>query len=110
VIRFLIDEQLPPALADHLIGEGYSAEHVNALGGGPPADIEIWLEAIARRAVIISKDQDFVSLVQSDPTGPQVVWIRLGNVTNTALWGSLKPLLREITAALEAGERLIEIR
>jgi predicted nuclease of predicted toxin-antitoxin system len=110
VLRFLIDEQLPPALADHLSGEGYPSEHVYALGNRPLTDMEICSAAIARCAVIVTKDQDFVALAKRNPSGPQVVWIRLGNVTNAALWKSLRPLLLEILEGLEAGERLIEVR
>ncbi len=76
---------------------------------GVPTDREIWSYAIETAAVIVSKDEDFVSLVRENPAGAQVVWIRLGNVTNRALWKALEPLLPEIIEGLEAGERLIEI-
>ena len=41
--------------------------------------------------------------------GPQVVWIRLGNISNIALWQAIEPLLDEIIRALNAGEELIEV-
>ena len=107
--RFIIDAQLPPALADHLNAKGMEAEHVNRIGLGAASDAAIWQRAIASRAVLITKDRDFAELATHLPNGTQVVWIRLGNVTNEVLWRSLEPLLPEILAALSAGERMIEI-
>ena len=108
-MRFLIDAQLPPALAKHLEAAGHEAEHVNAIGLEVASDAAIWRHAIRVGAAIVSKDEDFVQLAQLNPSGPQVVWVRLGNTTNKALWRVLGPLLPEIVAALENGERLIEI-
>jgi predicted nuclease of predicted toxin-antitoxin system len=108
-LRFLIDAQLPPALASHLIAIGHEAEHVNEIERGVATDAEIWAYAIEAGAVIVTKDEDFAALARDDPSGAPVIWIRLGNVTNRALWAALEPLLAEIVEALEAGERLIEI-
>ena len=107
-MRFLIDAQLPPALARQLRSLDHEAEHVNdiALGGAP--DTDIWSYAVTAGAILITKDGDFAHLARQ-PTGTPVVWIRLGNTTNTALWRTLEPLLAEMFDALEGGERLIEI-
>lgn len=109
-MRFLIDAQLPPALAERLTALGHEAEHVANAGLTGAADSEIWKHAVAVGAVVVSKDEDFANRAQ-DPGGTtQVVWIRLGNVTNAGLWRALEPRLDEIVGALEAGERLIEVR
>ena len=60
--------------------------------------------------MIITKDEDFVALVDKNTSGPPVVWIRLVNTTNRALWHALQPLLTELLEALSSGEPLIEIR
>jgi predicted nuclease of predicted toxin-antitoxin system len=108
-LRFVVDAQLPPALATHLIAAGHQAEHVNAIGHEAATDAEIWSYAIEADAVIVTKDEDFAALSNREPEGAQVIWVRLGNATNRALWAALEPLLPEIIEALEAGERLIEI-
>ena len=51
-MRFLVDAQLPPALADYLVGLGHDAEHVNTIGIGAATDRGIWAYARERRAVI----------------------------------------------------------
>lgn len=108
-MRFVVDAQLPPALARNLTSEGHQAEHINEIGMAIAADIAIWEYAEAAGAVIVSKDEDFAKLVFETASGPQVIWIRLGNITNEALWHALKPLLPELIEALESDERLIEV-
>ena len=61
------------------------------------------------RATLITKDEDFVALAHREASGPQVVWIRIGNISNDALWQALNPLLDEIIQALDAGERIVEV-
>ena len=108
--RFLIDAQLPPALAERLASVGFEASHVNRIGLGAASDLAIWRRAPALADALITKDIDFVQLARSDAAGVAVIWIRIGNVTNAALWRVLEPALPEIVAALRAGERIVEIR
>ena len=107
--RFLIDEQLPPALAEKLGAEGHDACHIFSQGLGGAADTAIWSRALKENRAVISKDEDFAARARISAAGPQVVLIRLGNVTNRALWEALRPAMPEIIAALAAGERLIEV-
>jgi predicted nuclease of predicted toxin-antitoxin system len=109
MIRFLIDAQLPPGLAHRLAAGGYAAEHVNRIGLGNASDSAIWEHAARIDAVLVTKDEDFVALAGQEPTGPQVVWIRIGNISNDALWRALEPLLDEIVQSLNAGERIVEV-
>jgi len=107
--RFLVDAQLPPELARRLSRLGYDADHVNRIGLGAAGDVAIWAYAIANATVLVTKDDDFVALARRDSGGPAVIWIRIGNCTNEALWRVLEPALPEVLLALEAGERVIEI-
>jgi len=109
MIRFLIDAQLPPGLARRLAACGYPAEHVNQIGLGNTGDSAIWQYAARNDATLVTKDQDFVALADQEPVGPQVVWIRIGNINNDALWRALDPLLDEIVQSLNAGERVVEV-
>jgi predicted nuclease of predicted toxin-antitoxin system len=109
MIRFLIDAQLPPGLARRLTARGYAAEHVNRIGLGNTSDSAVWQYAARTDAILVTKDDDFVALADQEPTGPQVVWIRIGNISNDALWRALDPLLDEIVQSLNAGERIVEV-
>jgi predicted nuclease of predicted toxin-antitoxin system len=109
-MRFLIDAQLPPALARWIDSrEGHSAEHVADLEMMEEVDRAIWTRAQETSAVVISKDADFVTLYTLEPDGPAVVWIRLGNTRKQALLQWFESLFPEILSSLEQGERLIEI-
>lgn len=109
MIRFLVDAQLPPGLADRLATRGYLAEHVNRMGLGAASDSALWQHAAQVRATLVTKDEDFVDLALRDPAGPQVLWIRTGNISNDVLWRMLGPRLDEIIASLNAGERIVEV-
>ena len=108
-VRFLVDAQLPPGLAQRLSARGHVAEHVNRIGLGVKTDGDIWRYAAHTGATLVTKDQDFVALATREPAGPQVIWIRLGNISNNALWRAIEPQLDEIIQALSAGERIVEV-
>jgi predicted nuclease of predicted toxin-antitoxin system len=109
MIRFLIDAQLPPGLAQRLAARGYPTEHINRTNLGVATDETIWRYAARTGATLITKDEDFVALSQREASCPQVLWIRLGNIGNNALWRAIEPQLHEIVKALNAGERIVEI-
>lgn len=109
MIRFIIGAQLPPGLATRLSERGYSAEHVNRIGLGAASDAVIWEHTRSTRAILVTKDEDFVGFALREPSGPQVVWLRVGNIDNDSLWVTIGAALDEILSALEAGERIIEV-
>lgn len=107
--RFIVDAQLPPALARWITTQGHDAEHVVDFGQDGTTDQEIWQRAMTLGAIIISKDEDFSLLALGNPMGPQVIWIRTGNTRRNALIEWFSQLFPSILAAIQRGERLIEI-
>jgi predicted nuclease of predicted toxin-antitoxin system len=89
-LRFVIDQQLPDALADVLRQLGHEAIHVKSLGMTDASDLAISTKAIELGATILTKDSDFVRLA---PIGPKVVWIRLGNCPNSVLYRRISETL-----------------
>jgi len=108
-MRFLVDAQLPPALARWLASVGHEAEHVADCDLLSVPDREIWAYALANRAVIITKDEDFAVRRMMESSGPQVLWIRLGNTMRRALLVWLEPLFPLVLESLSRGEVLVEI-
>ncbi|MSU59909.1 MAG: hypothetical protein EXS35_17370 [Pedosphaera sp.] len=109
-MNFLVDAQLPPALARWIASQGHQATHVFDFGLQTADDPVIWERARNDRAVIISKDEDFVDRwLLSDRPVP-LVWIRKGNCSNRMLMAWLEPLWQETLKRLEQGEQLIELR
>lgn len=108
-MRFIVDAQLPPALARYLASQGFDAEHVFDLGMNAAEDGEIWKYALNAGAAIITKDEDFAVRSTMIERGPTIVWIRIGNASKQALLNWFGPMLPAIEQAVTAGERLIEI-
>lgn len=108
-MRFLVDAQLPPRLAHHLSELGHAAVHVYEIGLATATDSQIWDEAIARKAALITKDRDFVTSRIARGSGPVIIWLRLGNTDNDTLLHRVSGTLRPIAAAIDRGESVIEI-
>ena len=58
-MKFVVDAQLPPALARLLRETGCDAFAVREIGLREATDAEIWRYAVQQQAVIITKDEDF---------------------------------------------------
>ncbi|MEZ4870621.1 MAG: DUF5615 family PIN-like protein [Caldilineaceae bacterium] len=106
-----IDAQLSPTIA-RWIEENFrvEAKAVRDLGLRDATDQEIFLAAQSAKAVVMTKDKDFVDLVKRLGTPPQVIWLTCGNTSNARLKAILATTLQEALVLLEAGERFVEIR
>ena len=109
MIRFLLDTQLPPGLAERLTAHGCPAEHVNRVRLGAAGDEAIWRHAQRIRATLVTKDEDFAALADRDRPARRSSGSESGNISNDALWRALEPLLEEIVQSLDAGERIVEM-
>lgn len=107
-MKFLIDAQLPPALCGWLRERGHEAAHVSEIGMISASDAEIAARAEAEGAVLISKDEDFVTLRLPDRFA--FLWLRCGNASNRALAAWLEPRWGQIEMLLLTGERFVEVR
>lgn len=109
-MKFIVDAQMPPQLAAWLRAKGHDAAAVREIGLREALDPDIWSRAERDGAIIVTKDEDFAELAGRTTEGPQVLWVRAGNLVNRVLierfenaWPQAEPLLAE-------GARLVEIR
>jgi predicted nuclease of predicted toxin-antitoxin system len=109
-MRFLVDAQLPPALAQWLAEKGHSSSSVRDVGFLKSDDGSIRNFAREGGWVLVTKDEDFAEEEMEFRVGPPVVWLRIGNATNRVLFAWLEPLLPEIIRQLESGQTLVEVR
>lgn len=109
-MNFLIDAQLPPALARFIISLGHEAVHVEEVGILLSTDQAIWNYAVANAQTIITKDEDFknILLLTSAQTTPEV-WVRIRNCSNVALVQWFQPLFPQVLTHIQQGEMLIEL-
>ena len=108
-MRFLVDAQLPPSLTQFLRTFGEEAIACRDVGLRDADDEEIWRFAIAGGWCIVTKDEDFAVRHMTETSGPQVVWLRIGNSTNPALLQWLEPLWANIIRELRMGQGLVEV-
>jgi predicted nuclease of predicted toxin-antitoxin system len=108
-VKFLVDANLPPALARWLASEGHEAYHVSDLGLEGMSDRAIWKHAAETHASVVTKDEDFVLLQALDRTGPAVVWIRIGNAARRVLLRRLPARWPSVVSAIERGEKIIVV-
>lgn len=109
-MRFLVDAQLPPALAVWLGARGYSAFAVRELGLRDSDDGTIYNFCTKGKWIIVTKDEDFVQRCLGSTESPQVLWLRSRNCTNQVLFAWLDTVLPEIMRKFESGEKIVEVR
>ena len=109
-MKFLVDGQLPPALARWIASHGHQAAHVFDVGLQTAPDPVIWQYASKSETAIISKDEDFVDRWLVSDTPVRLIWVRKGNCSNEALMAWFEPLWTEALKRLERGERFVELQ
>ena len=109
-MKFLVDNQLPAALARYLRSSGFDCQHVLETGLGDADDASICKYAWSEERVIISKDEDFFYFAKQPEANIRLIWVRLGNCRTAMLLETFKTAWPQIEAALKAGDRVIEIR
>lgn len=109
-MRFLVDAQLPPALARHLESLGHEAAHVEDHGLRQADDPDILDFATREKWCVITKDEDFRLRWLLGRRDVAIVWLRCGNISNRALKEHITSLLGEIIQRVQSGETLIEVR
>ena len=111
-MKLWLDAQLPPLLARWINEQdfGLDATPVRELDLRDASDAEIFAAARNEAAVVMTKDRDFVYLLDRQGPPPQVIWIRMGNCSNAALQHNLSQTLPNALALLQGGEPWVEIR
>lgn len=60
--------------------------------------------------MVVTKDSDFVELLEQHGPPPQVLWVTLGNTSNARMRAVLERTFSRAASLLESGERLVELR
>ena len=109
-MKFLVDNQLPPALAQYLRKRDFDCQHVLDVGLAESLDSEICRYAEAQDRIIVSKDEDFLYLAAQPLSKIRLLWVRLGNCRTAALLAAFDRLWPLIESSLKNGDRIVEIR
>lgn len=105
-----VDAHLSPAIATWITSTfGIEATALRDLGLRDAEDTEIFEAAKAQKAVVMTKDSDFVDVVERLGSPPQIIWLTCGNTSNARLREILCETLPRALELLAAGEILVEI-
>ena len=81
-----VDAQLSPAIAVWITNAlGLEAIALRDLGLRDAEDPGIFEAARAQQAIVMTKDSDFVDLVERLGPPPQIIWLTCGNTSNLRL-------------------------
>ena len=105
-----VDAHVSPKLCPWMRREfEVRAVPVRDLGLREAEDAEIFAKARQAKAVVLTKDEDFVVLVERLGSPPRVIWLTCGNVSNARLKKILVAGLPEAMAMIRRGEPVVEI-
>lgn len=105
-----LDAQISPAMAVWLrMRFGLDVHAVRDLGLRDAEDPEIFAAANQAGVAVMTKDSDFVDLLERHGPPPQVVWLRCGNTSNARLKQLLTQALPSVLQMLRDGEPLVEV-
>ena len=109
-MRIWIDAQISPAIATWISSNyAVSVVAIRDLGLRHAKDKEIFEAARQGKAVVMTKDSDFVLLLDKLGPPPQVIWVTCGNTSNARLKEVLMNTLPKALELLNRGEKLVEI-
>jgi len=109
-MRIWVDAQMSPAIATWISSNyAVSAVAIRDLGLWDAEDKKIFEAARQEKAVVMTKDNDFVLLLDKLGPPPQVIWVTCGNTSNARLKEVLTKTLPKALDLLNFGEKLVEI-
>ncbi len=105
-----VDAHLSPEIATWITSTfGITALALRDIDLRDAEDPEIFKAAKAQEVIFLTKDSDFVDLVERLGTPPKIIWLTCGNTSNARLREILSATLLEALELLQAGETLVEI-
>jgi predicted nuclease of predicted toxin-antitoxin system len=108
-MRFLVDQQLPPALSRWLADAGHDSVHVSMIGFDAADDAAVWSWAQRENRIVVSKDEDFLFLANRPKEAGRLLWVRLRNCRRETLLAAFNQALDSALAAFADGQRVVEI-
>ena len=109
-MKIWVDAQLSPRTARWVAANfPIEAAPLRELGLRDASDEEIFAAARAADAIMLTKDSDFVRLLEQQGSPPKVLWLTCGNTSETALQQLLSRHLSTALGLFTQGEDLVEI-
>lgn len=95
-VRLLLDENLSERLVPRLGDLFPGSTHVRSLGQGGATDHSVWEIARTGEFILVSRDEDFVTLSILRGAPPKVIWLDIGNARNAIIESLLRSRANDI--------------
>lgn len=106
-----LDAHLSPRVASWIRETlGHDAAALRDIGLRDAEDEAIFLRGKQDGVILLTKDKDFVDLVNRLGPPPSVIWLRCGNTSEERLKEILAAHLEDALRLLGSGDHLVEIR
>ncbi len=103
-MRFLLDQGIPRSTVKILLNENLHAEHVGQLGMAKATDLEILKAAVRKKAVVVTLDSDFHTLLALERMFcPSVIRIRIEGLKGKDVACIIKEVYGQAKSELMAG-------
>ena len=111
MLRFIVDTQLPPSLAEFFKRRGFDAIHVvNCPEGTLTSDKEIINIATEEKRIIITKDSDFMDYYFLKGYPPAVLLLQVGNIKNKELFLMLNEYMEQIISLFSTQTKFLIVQ
>lgn len=106
-----VDAHFSPAIASWMQQNfALTALALRDLGLRDAEDGSIFTAAKNANSIVMTKDADFLNLLDKFGAPPQIIWVTCGNTSNARLKEVLAATLSVALDLLSSGEPLVEIR
>lgn len=93
-----------------MLNFGCEAIHLRDVNMMTATDYEVFAFARSKKAILVSKDADFVEILEEKGPPPQLIWLTIGNTANANLQAVFKKHLPSALALLNSGSPIVEIQ
>lgn len=90
VVRLLLDENLSERLLPRLADLFPGSTLVRSLGQEGASEQSVWEMARTGEFILLTRDEDFVTLSVLRGAPPEVIWLNVGNARNAAIESLLR--------------------
>jgi predicted nuclease of predicted toxin-antitoxin system len=110
MLRFIVDTQLPPRLAEYFNENGFDALHTTDFSEGHLLqDSQIIAIAAIQNRIVVTKDSDFLDHYLLKGTPPKILLIQLGSISNYDLLAHIHLYLNDIHTEFDKDADLIAV-
>ena len=111
-MEFWFDANLSPKIAEWTAATfSVTTRHMDTLGFRAMHDVKIFEAArVLAGVVVVTKDADFVELLERNGPPPAILWLTTGNTSNDALKALFTTRFPVALALFANGDSLVEMR